>query len=192
MLFCDDLEIYKTPDINDKHPWNILFSPTSTPAELQAIIDQPNLETRPKILAYRKLAQLGQKIPNKEVLGIIIELAFDGSMDTLAAFKDGTARYINISGKFTVWDTQTTESQKIIEKLFQEGEIVRSKIGPWEEPRLAPPPQNDLRITLLVSDGLYFGQGESTVMFEDPIGAKLMDEAFALMQFLSKTNGVSI
>jgi hypothetical protein len=39
-----------------------------------------------------------------EVLGVVIEMPSGGAYDTLAAYVDGSARYLNFSGKAIFWD----------------------------------------------------------------------------------------
>jgi len=186
LLFCDDIKLYKNDQVAGKYPWNILFSSEKNIDALEKISGDLTLETRPKILALNKLAQNGQKSKNKDLLGVVIEVHLEEGLDVLAAYRDGSARYINHSEKIIIWDTPNDQSKPLTSKLFQEGEIVVQQIGPWEEPRLAPPPPGDVRITLLVSDGLYFGQGPIDVLFNDPKGAPILQAATLLMQYLTE------
>jgi hypothetical protein len=122
----------------------------------------------------------------KELLGIIIEVALQDGLDVLAVFADGSARYINYSEKLTVWETPTETSNALIRQLFAEGIQVVSKIGPWDEPRLSPPPGGEVRLSFLVTDGLYFGQGPIDVLFDDPMGRPVLEAATKVMQFLTE------
>jgi len=186
MLFCDNAELYRQKAIEGLYPWDILLSATFDPEKLQEIINNPHTETRPKILAYNKLALNGKKSTKKDLLGIIVEVAMDEGLDTLAAYKDGTARYINHSQKLIIWDVPNDESRQITDQLFKDGENVVKKISPWEEPRLKRPPPGDVRITLLVTDGLYFGQAQSSIMFNEPMGGPVMAAATQLMKYLTE------
>jgi hypothetical protein len=58
------------------------------------------------------------------------------------------------------------------------------KIGPWDKKRLAYPPKDTVRLTFLVSDGLYFGQAPSEVFFNDPMAGPVLKSAFQLMVYL--------
>lgn len=189
MLFCDQPELYKNAQTQWQYPWNFLFEETLNVEALEKISQDLTLESRPKILAYNKLFKGGVKPSKKELLGIIIEVHLEEGLDVLAAYRDGTARYINHSEKLIIWDTTTEQSNQLVKKLFAEGEQVIEKIGPWEDPRLACPPPGDVRLTFLVSDGLYFGQGPIDVLFNDPMGAPTLEAATSLMQFLTE-NGV--
>ena len=43
-------------------------------------------------------AKSGQDVPKQELLGAIIEVPLDEGLDVLAAYVDGTVRYINQTG----------------------------------------------------------------------------------------------
>jgi hypothetical protein len=186
ILFCDRIDRYKTPELVGQFPWAGIFKDSPDPDELQKIIDHPHVETRPKILAYRRLAEIGKPSSEKELLGIVVEVALDEGLDTLAAYKDGTARYINHSEKIIIWDVPTPASKKLTKKLFGEGKIIVKKIGPWEHDRLPAPQRGYVRITLLVGNELYFGEGPTEVLFNDPIGKAALGEATMLLQYLTK------
>jgi hypothetical protein len=74
---------------------------------LRGIFDSPSAETRTQLWVWSALRGLGEKPEPKyafEVLGAIIETPMGGAYDTLAAYVDGTARYLNYSGKAIFWD----------------------------------------------------------------------------------------
>ncbi len=54
-------------------------------------------------------------------------------------------------------------------------------IGPWDGTRLPPPGPDKLRLSFLVSDGLYFGEGPIDVMQQDPMAAPLFTAATTLL-----------
>ena len=64
-------------------------------------------EARLRLWAWHNLRQLG-KYPSpdlaRQVLGVIIEVPYEERLDVLAAYADGTARYINHQGGMIVWD----------------------------------------------------------------------------------------
>jgi len=185
LLFCDNQELFLNKcQEPEKYPWDIVLSKKSSDDDLRKIINDKNLESRVKILAYNELRNRKVAISNKELLGIIIEIGFDNGLDVLAAYKDGTARYINQSGKLIVWDVNDNKSDTIIKELFLHGENVINNIGPWDKPRLPYPEKGMARMTFLVSDGLYFGQGPTGVLFEDKMGRPVLDAGTKLMQYL--------
>jgi hypothetical protein len=76
-----------------------LFSEKSTISDLQKIIDDSTSDTRLKVLSYNRQLAGGHKPNKKELLAVIVEVGLDSGLDALASFNDGTARYINQTGK---------------------------------------------------------------------------------------------
>ncbi len=186
LIFCDDIEWYKTSITPPySYPFDILFSSSSSISDLQKIIDDVNTELRTKILAYNQQRKLNHVPTNKELLGVIVEVGLDGGLDTLAVYVDGTARYINQSGRLVIWDTTDAVSNEMSTRLFAESRKIVDKIGPWTQPRRPRPEEGDVRITFLVSDGLYFGEGPMDVLFEDPMAALALDAATELLQYIT-------
>ena len=186
LLFCDDLKLYKDNFKGElSPPWNALFSELKDRNELVKIVKDPHYESRQKILAYNELLRLGVKPERKELLGVIVEVSLDNGVDVLAAYRDNTARYINYSGKMVIWENTVDQgiNNKIAE-LIQKGEQVIMRIGPWDKKRLPPPKKGDVRLTFLVSDGLYFGQGAFSLLSKDPIGGAVLKASAELMKML--------
>lgn len=190
LLFCDDMELYRgghtAPEI---YPWNILFDENADTDRLREVLYDETLETRPKILAARLLAENGVVEPVRRVMGVVVEAGLPDGLDVLAAYEDGSARYINFSGKIVIWDTPTAESEDLITALFDAGTAVVNNIGPWEGPRRPPPASGTIRLNFLVSDGLYFGEGPFDVLQTDPMGGPVIAAAVQLMRYLIQEAG---
>ena len=188
LLFCDDISLYKgNKQPPYEYPFDILFSEEGTKAELQKIIDDKHSDPRIKVLAYNKQLASGQAPDRKELLAVIVEVGLDDGLDVLASFQNGTARYINHTGRVIVWETTDEESaNKITSDLFSNSRNIVSQIGAWDKPRRPNPTKGNLRITFLVSDGLYFGEGPVNVMFNDPMASQALTNATQLMQYLTK------
>ena len=184
LLFCDNTSLYETEAIADSYPRDVLLSETPDIDKLNEIVNDKSLDTRYKILAYHLLSKNDVTINKKELLGVVIEVALPEGLDVIAAYQDGTARYINYTEKLLVWDTQTTESNEFVEQLFLHSEYVVKKIGPWNGERRPAPTQGNVRLNFLVSDGLYFGEGPFDVLEKDPMGGPVIKSAAALMNYL--------
>ena len=188
LLFCDDSELYQ---INAKkpytYPFNIIFSDDSSIADLQTVIDDIESEPRVKILAYNKQMASGF-LPSKfELLAVIVEVGLENGLDVLASFNNGTARYITQTGKILIWETTTDETaNKLTNALFVNSENLASQIGPWDKPRLAHPSNGNVRLTFLVSDGLYFGEGSAGALFNDPMAKPTLQSATQLLQYITE------
>ena len=171
LLFCDDPALYKMqvpPPYS--HPFDILFSETLNVIALQKIIDDINGDPRIKVLACNKQLLNGIQPRKKELYAVIVEVGLELGPDVLASFKNGTARYINQSGKILIWETITDSNvNAVTNDLFTNSQQIVNQIGAWGKPRKPHPPNGYTRISFLVSDGLYFGEGPTNVLFNDKL-----------------------
>jgi hypothetical protein len=89
-------------------------------------------------------------------------------------------RYINQTGKMAVFEG-ITSLQPLVQNLFKASQTIVDRIGPWERARLPPPKSGNIRLTFMVSDGLYFGEGPAPQMQWDPAAAQVIKNASALL-----------
>jgi len=187
LLFCDDLAAFKVkPGASPTHWHQVLFSEPGDVAALEALAADVNQEGRIRYLAFSKLRGLGKSVPPKISLGVIVEVPLAGGLDTLAAFSEGGVRYINQSGKLVVIEGVENFSL-MVKRLFAASEPLVARIGPWDKPRLAPPKQSNVRLTFLVSDGMYFGEGPMLVMEHEALAGPVIHCATALLQAVVAT-----
>ncbi len=186
LLFCDDIELYRSKfNCEITGPWVQLFSSNHDDSALDAIVRDQNMESRIRLLAANLLITRGQKT-ERLLLGAIVEARLDAGLDVVAAYQDGTARYINHSGKMVIGDTRDPVIQGIISDLMSVSQTVVDNIGPWDKPRLPPPEKGLFRMTFLATDGLYFGQGPGNLLEKDRMGGPVIKQAMALMVELMK------
>jgi len=185
LLFCDKPELYQADgDLPDVYPWKELFSPDTSDESLKKIIDDDSVESRLKVIASNILVLQGKPADGRRIFGIIVEVGLDEGLDVLAAYEDGTARYINYSEKLIVWDARTTESDEMIDGLFRAARPLVDMIGPWDGERRERPTAGNARLSFLVSNGLYFGEGPFSALHGDALGGPVIDGAVKLMTFL--------
>jgi hypothetical protein len=186
LLFCDDIDLYRggTNSAPGVYPWEILFDEDPDSEKLREVFSDDSLETRPKLLAANLLAETGEAPAEKRLMGVIVEVGLEDGLDVLAAYEDGSARYINFTGKLVVWDSVTPESETLVTRLFTAAEAVVSNIGPWDQPRRPAPGVGVIRLNFLVSDGLYFGEGPFEILQTDPMGGPVISAAVKLMSYL--------
>lgn len=186
LLFCDNIHLYKRDvSTSSDFPWNILFAPAPDPVELQKLVFDDQMESRIKLLAYDVMRRHGIPVEEKELLGVIVEVGLEEGLDVLASYQDGTARYINYTGKMILWDIADKASAEITAQLFRDSLNIVHRIGPWTESRRPHPAKGNVRISFLVSDGLYFGEGPVNVLFNDALAAPALSSATAMMQYLT-------
>jgi len=188
LLFCDNPELYKfTVEPPYEYPFDVLFAAAPAAEALQELIDDPNADPRIKILSYNKQLAEGYTPAQKELLAVIVEVGLEDGLDTLASFNDGTARYINKTGKILVWETTADKKANgITSALFATSRQIVEKIGPWMHPRKQHPATGNTRITFLASDGLYFGEGATSALFSDGLAGPALASAVQLLQYVTE------
>jgi hypothetical protein len=153
-------------------------------ARLRGVLDLPQLETRIQLWVWSALRELGEKPDPKfayEVLGVIFEMPSGDGHDTLAAYVDGSARYLNFSGKAIFWDAPDAMIKSLCQAFVDSTIPASSRAKPRTSLSL---PKRDPQITLLTRSGLYV----ITVPPEPVVGpgAALMME---LMKRAKEKNG---
>ena len=183
LLFCDDVALFKKPDSRENAGlWKHLLTNRPDKNTLLAIADDESNEGRIRALAYNRLRAMGAALPKKKLLGVIVEVPLPQGLDVLAAFSEGGVRYLNQSGKVVVFEGGSTPVAQLAKELIAVSQPIVDKIGPWEEERLPPPKPGNVRITFLVSDGLYFGEGPFKVLQSDGMAGPVLSKAAQLLQ----------
>jgi hypothetical protein len=180
LLFCDKPEAFQPKTGNQLTSWQSTLASSNT-ARLQALASDESQEGRVRYLAFSKLRALGQSVPPKKLLGVIVEVPLSSGLDTLAAFSDGGVRYVNQTGKLAVLE-DVRSIKPMVQRLFEVSHAIVQNIDPWGKTRLAPPKQGNVRLTFLVSDGLYFGEGPMHIMQREPLAGPVIQEATVLLQ----------
>ena len=185
-LFCDNKELFR-PAGKPAGIWKVIFTREPVIESLKAIAEDTKVETRSRLLAYNVLRNRGV-INAKEVLGVVIEVAAEGS-DTLAVYKDLSARYINSTGKSMVWESGAGAGSGTNEKIQSILTISQKIIGKaelWKQPRPAPPLAGEFRITFLSADGTYIGDGKLAEIKSDAVASALVAQAGEIMVAMNK------
>jgi len=124
-------------------------------SRLHSILSLPNLETRTQLWVWSALRELGEQPEAKsggEILGVVIEVPMKGAYDTLAAYQDGSARYLNFSGKAIFWDKPDATVLSLCRVLIESTAPIRSRATPRTNALL---PTSGTQITLLTRSGMY-------------------------------------
>jgi hypothetical protein len=182
LLFCDNLSAFAPRPGQTPAGWQTLLSsdPPNVPA-LVTLANDSTQEGRVRYLAYSRLRTLGQTVPAKLLLGVIVEMPMAAGFDTLAAYSEGGVRYINYTSKLAILE-KVSSLQPYVQHLFTASEPIVARTGPWEEPRRPPPLAGRVRLTFLVSDGLYFGEGPIATMQRDAMAAPVIQRAGELLK----------
>ena len=183
LLFCDDMAAFTAKSAEQQAtPWQLALAsnPIDVPA-LAALAADQTQEGRIRYMAFQRLRSSGQAVPERQLLGVVVEVPLSGGLDTLAAYSEGGVRYINQSGKLVIAEG-VLSLQPLVARLFDAAQPVVARIGPWSQARREPPSVGKVRLTFLVSGGLYFGEGPFSAMQQEPLAAPVIQRATELLQ----------
>jgi hypothetical protein len=146
------------------------------------------VETRQTLQAWHFLREAGRQPPTaraKVVLGTVIEMPAGGGHDLLAAYKDGSARYLNYSGKAAiVEDRSITEIQEAVHRWIEIGQVIAQAIGPIKGSTFPPLGPGEIRVMMLTPSGPHFGQGPAPALTADRMAGAFIAAATKLMQLI--------
>jgi hypothetical protein len=184
-LFCDKL-VGLRRDAGERPTgnWGILLAETPYADALRPIANDANEESRARIVAFARLRELKEIVPERILLGVIVELGMPEGLDVLAAYPDGRVHYIHHKEKVSTFDPAPSGWIPNVKRLLSAAQEAVECIGPWEGLRLAPPTAGMIRMSFLVSDGLYFGQGPLVVMDKDELAGPIIAASGALLKLI--------
>lgn len=183
LLFCDEPERFATTGTPKGALATVLAEPADRVA-LESIANDHDMESRVRMLAFNRLRAMNVEVPPKQLLGVILEVPQKRGLDTLAVFADGRMRYINQAEKIGIFEDAPPAIAQQAQMVLRASQAVVDQIGPANEPRRAPPTADLTRVTFLVSDGLYFGEGATDDMYADRLGGPVMGNAAELLNLL--------
>ena len=153
---------------------------------LQSIVRRTGLESRHYLEAWQGLREMGvSPAPDeaKHVYGVVVDVPMKSGFDTLAAYEDRSARYINFSGAAIIWDAPDSRMDGHVQKLLTAGQALAHLIGPWDGQRPPLVPRQG-RLSLLTPSGVHFGQAPFEALAQDARAAPVISAATGLMQGL--------
>lgn len=161
-------------DVPDAEEVQELFTSVFNERAVRAIAEDKNAESWIRALAYRRLQQHRCAVPQRVLLGVVVETPLPRGLDTLTSYIDGRIRYIHGSGKRIVIEKDlpsTRESRKVLLRAAQD---IVDELTPLTAPRSPPPKQPNVRVTAVASDGLYVGEADLEQLIADPLGGPIL------------------
>lgn len=122
---------------------------------LKGILARPSIETRIQLWVWSALRELGVQPGQKlafEILGVVLEVPMHGAYDTLAAYQDGSARYLNFSGSVIFWDKPDEAVATLCHALLQSAVAAGSRAKPRMSFSL---PKSGIQLSLLTRSEAY-------------------------------------
>lgn len=114
------------------------------------------------------------------VHGVVLDVPMGHGLDTLAAYANGSARYINHSGKAVLWDRKADDNpiKPLIDRLLESALplVAAGQPLPWGSSIEA---DEEGRATVLTAYGLT-----TRALGQDPIAAQLVKNGAAVIQEL--------
>jgi hypothetical protein len=190
-----DLPLERWAGANQAEPWSHFAAAAASQQRgdqagareaLNRVVAMPGLESRHYLQAWHALAALGVAPPESEakhLYGVVVDVPVERGLDTLAAYEDHSARYLNFSGAPIIWDAPGTAMDAPIDAVLDAGRTLVQLIGPWEGPR-PPLPPGMARLSLLTPSGLHFGQAPFSAFEGDAMAGPLVRASVGLMQAL--------
>lgn len=168
MLFADDV--------------GQLFGAAPDPRVVQAIAQDSGEESRVRLLAAQWLRAHGHQPAEPQVLGVVIEVPLDDSMDTLAAYADGRVRYIDQNGGTTVFEGGPGEVAEQARALVA---LAAPAFPTARQHKPAFVPQTgQLRFTILSQDGNRVVEGLFGAILRDELAKPILEQGRRLMDLV--------
>lgn len=191
LLFCDDPAAFAPRGGTPPSHWqSMLFDEPVDRNAVAQLARDPSASGRVRALACLGLRRNGlQAVPPRQLLGVIVELALPGGqgLDALAAYSDGAVHHIAPDGKPTAYE-DLEGLQPVVNRLLMASHAITDGIAAWRGQRRPPPPPGHVRLSFLMSDGLYLAEGPAAHMHRDPVAGPVFQRATELLQF---ANGVA-
>lgn len=181
---------YGTEELNTVH--NMLFADDAgqlfgdapDARVVQAIARDKNEESRVRLLAAQWLRSHGHAPEEPEVLGVVIEVPLDDSMDTLAAYADGRVRYINQTGRAAVFEGAPADVAE------QARTVVTTALPAFikanaQKPAYAPG-AGQLRFTFLSQDGNRVTEGYFSDIVRNELAKPVLEQGQRLLDLVVK------
>jgi hypothetical protein len=193
LLFGDcDLDAWPAGEDTEGEPWSSFVraraavragSTGEARSAWQQITEMAGVESRQVLQAWHFLRSVGV-VPSADVatqvLGAVAEVAVPDGHDVLAAYGDGSVRFLSYSGAAVVVDQRIPALDAPAAGLLEAAAGIAAATGPWEGP-MPDLPAGSSRLTALTPLGPHFGQGPDAALRADPMAAAFFDAATSLL-----------
>lgn len=171
LFFADQTleELAKTLQGSRTEPWSLFISAfadsqqndlEAAKASLHRMLAIPESESRVRLLAWRSLRAFGEQPPAitaTDVQGVISELHNEAGIGTIAAYADGSARWLGGGGRITIWDASYSDAHidALIRGLMNSAKLIVDSTEPRETHQSPEPPMDYFRVSVLTFGGVH-------------------------------------
>jgi hypothetical protein len=155
------------------------------------IAETPGLESRHYLQAWHFLRKLGTTPPAdiaRNVYGVVVDVVLESGQETVAAYADHHARYINYTGGGVIWEAPDASLNEKIDTLLRVCEPPARQLKPLDKHPLAPSALNAVQICILTPSGIHHGLGTFEGWSKDAMGGPILVAATDLMKSLVDKN----
>lgn len=119
------------------------------------VADHPDFETRARLWAFTALRKTGYQptaLQGADVLGVVVEVPMNGSKDVLAAYADGSIRFLGYANNIVIREP-ADDTKPLVEDLLSKAQpLLAVPPAPRSKTPVAP---DKVRITALSAMGLH-------------------------------------
>ncbi len=151
------------------------------------ITTMPEVESRQVLQAWHflRLHDVGPPADDAlRVLGGVVEVPMAGKHDLLAAYADGSVRYLNHGGNVAVVEPSPDlpKVSQLVGIYLTMADNIARMAGPWDQPSLPPVPPGHCRVMALTPGGFRFGQGPEEQLRAQQVARDMLDAATLLLR----------
>jgi hypothetical protein len=118
-----------------------------------------------------------------EVLGIVAEVALDGGHDVLAAYRDGSVRFLHHGGGGSIFEPPAPEHvAQAAAAWLDVAEGLAGQVAPWPGDGSHPAPPGESRFVLLTRGGHRAVAGDEATLAASAVASQLLGAGAALLQ----------
>jgi hypothetical protein len=159
---------------------DVLFGDSVDASAVKRLSEDESMDARVRALACLWLRSHGVAVPPRRLFGIVVEVPIRGLREVLAAYSDGSVRYFHGSGGTAILDRDVA-LEPAVRALHRAGATAVAALSPWTGQRPPPPTGNRARLSFVVSDGLYFGEGQFQELERDMLAGPVLIRAAQLV-----------
>lgn len=99
--------------------------------ELRRVAEMQSVDSLITLWAWNMLRAWGQMPDDdtaQKVLGVVMEVGLDKGMDVMAAYEDGTSRYVSKTGSMIVWDDHGDHNNDLARKIVAAAQAIAPQL----------------------------------------------------------------